>query len=48
MYIVLGSTLEYVREADKVLIVPIIAAFGILKIVVGIYDHYIDIDLEEI
>ncbi len=36
-YWVLGNVLEYVRNVEKIIIVPIIAAFGCLKIIVSLY-----------
>ncbi len=35
MYIVLGSTVEYIRHVELKIVVPIIGFFGLLKIVVS-------------
>ncbi len=55
-YWILGNVLEYVRNVEKIIIIPIIAAFGLLKIIVrifkltfkqvGLYDIWIERDLE--
>lgn len=34
MYFILGSTLEYVRDVDSLLIIPIVVFFGVMKILV--------------
>jgi hypothetical protein len=48
MYLIFGSTIEYVRDAERLLIVPLIGSFGIIKIFLGIYDNYIEVDLDTI
>jgi len=55
-YFFMGNTLEYVRNVEIKIIVPLIALFGILKIFVssrialslqiGVYDLFIDQDIE--
>lgn len=55
-YFFMGNTLEYVRNVEIKIIVPLIALFGILKIFVssrinlslqiGVYDIFVDQDIE--
>ena len=35
MYIIIGSTLEYVKRVEIKIIIPIIVSFGILKVTVS-------------
>ncbi len=42
MYIMLGSTLEYVKGIEFKVIIPIMVAFGLLKIIVRTSSYNFD------
>ncbi len=48
MYFFLGNILEYIKNAEHKIIISIIFLFGLIKITVGVYDIFIEHDLDEL
>jgi hypothetical protein len=48
MYFFLGNILEYIKNAEHKIIIPIIFLFGLMKITVGVYDIFIEHDIDEL